>query len=215
MSKAPKLLAFRGNDVKVKTDKQVRDEALIKRISYNQAKKMLSNRSEGKFLINNTFAAGTASSTTAGIADVCGVPQGDSDSARNGDQIMIRSFQFRYAFIPADSYNICRLIIFQWGQDDSPGASDILGDTTYGVMSPYRKDTRGHYRILYDKTHLVETNKGVVGSKFISRGFKKKILFDAATTVGQNKIFFLHVSDSSAVSHPTLRIETQLNYMDA
>lgn len=202
-----------------KSQKDKKLETRMKQIAYSQAQKAQKAASELKFYISNTFAGGTASSTTAGIADVATVPQSagaSTDQSRVGDELYLRSFQIRYAFIAADAYNICRLIVFQWHQDDSPLADDILADITYGVMSPYRKDTKGHYTILMDNVHVVDTNNPAeYRKKFISRGFKKKIRYDAGSTTGQNKIFFLHVSDSSAVTHPSLRIETQINFMDA
>lgn len=188
----------------------------MKQIAYAQASKLQKNRSELKFFINNGWAAGTSSSTTPGIADLSLITVGTTDQTRIGDEVYLRSFQFRYHFVVADSYNICRIIFFQWHQDDSPVAADILGDTAYPVLSPYRKDTKGHYTILYDKTHALDTYHTVEHAKgFISKAFKKKIRYDAGTTTGQNKLFFIHMSDSSAVTHPTLYLESQINYMDS
>lgn len=217
-SKGPKLLAFRGNDIK-KSKRQREQESKIKQISYRQAMKALNNNAETKFWLFNDWSGGVSSTTTIGIGDMSLIPQETSsatDSVRVGDEVRVSSIQFRYYLTCADTTNVIRLILFQWHQDDTPAGSDILGSTSQPLTSPYRKDTKGHYTILWDKTHhLTLGNNSVVGGKgFISRGFKRKIRYDAATTTGQGKFFLLNVSDSSAATHPYYYWTFQINYKD-
>lgn len=194
-------------------------ETKMKQIGYSQAAKALNNRAERYYYLNTSYATGTSSSTTPGIVSMTDVSQETSsagDSVRSGDEIYITSFQFRYYLTVGDSYNVIRMMFFQWQQDDTPTAADILADTSSNpVLSPYRKDTSGHYKILYDKVHVLDTYNTVQkASGFISKSLKKKIKYDGGTTTGQNKIYFLNVSDSAAVAHPSYFLTTQLNFKD-
>lgn len=188
----------------------------IKQIAYNQAKKAINNTLEHKFF--NNYESNTVGTTgnTNSKTDVLQETTNATDSVRVGDELHITSFSFRYVVVVGDAYNIVRVIFFQWLQDDAPTLGDIYADTANAVVSPYRRDTNRHYKILYDRTHALDTYNTVqVANKFLTRGFKKKMKFDAGTTTGQGKIYFSIVSDSSAVAHPTYRVETQLNYLDA
>lgn len=204
--------------VRVVGAKGAMTETKVKQISYAQAKKAISNTAETKFFNEYTWASGATSTSTAGVGCLTNIPQetsGALDTVREGDEVYIKSFQCRLYFTVADTYNVFRFILFQWNQDDTPVLADILQNTTYPLTAQYRKDTNRHYKILADKTIVVDTYNPTKYYKFnIIRGFKRRIKFDAGTTTGQNKIYFLNVSDSGVASHPSYYMQSTVNYMD-
>lgn len=53
-------------------------------------------------------------------------------------------------------------------------------------------------------------------SGYLTKGFKKEIWLDESTpTVKKNDIFFLFVSDSGAVTHPSISGHIRIKYTDA
>ena len=143
----------------------------------------VSNPLEGA-LISNLGSVGSLSS----------VPQGDSDTTRDGDQLTISSLEIRYnmflnivsaAATNPQEINNMRLIIFQWYPDSTPIVSDIL--LTTHVLAPYQHDKRFMFKILYDKSHILtcqnttvvaaNVNSSIVQHIRLNRGYKRKIQY--------------------------------------
>lgn len=181
-------------------------------------KKQVKKMSEWKHL---TTLSGVAVDTTGTVVDLSAVPQGDTDVSRDGDQLMASSISFRYHVTVADSYNITRVILFQWYPQTNPGVSDVLNVAAgLEVLSPYETDKASQFKILYDRSHT--TNQPYSGGAFSTQVVSKKIRiprskmqFVAASTTGSNKIYALYISDSAVATHPQMSSVYKLNFRDA
>lgn len=152
------------------------------------------------------------------ITSISNVAQGDTDVARDGDQLYLRSLEIHWEAIVADVFNVLRFIVVQWYPATTPVVSDILltPGTVDSHMSPYNHDTRFQFRILYDKRVTINTDKPSALLKVRIRRFaRRRIQYLGGTTDGQNKIYVLKISDSGAVPHPTIQNFSKLNFGDS
>lgn len=158
------------------------------------------------------------------ILDLTEVPQGTTDVTRVGDKLTIRGLDIRMDAIIADTTNVIRCIIFQWYINtnitlSNPLGSQVLQDiTTYPHLSNYHHDNNNQFHILYD-TMIQLGAQGpqarVWHVKPNLKWAKKTVEFSGGGTNGANKLYMLLVSDSSAVSHPTVRIQSRLRFDDS
>lgn len=155
------------------------------------------------------------------VTSISNIGQGDTDVTRDGDQVYLRSIELTWNAIVADTYNFLRLIIFQWMPASTPTVSDILipatGNPEQNYQMPYNHDGRFNFRILYDRTLQVSQDtyqSRQVTKKYILKGFRHRIQYQAGTTDGNNKIYLLKISDSTAASHPTMMNVTKINFGD-
>ena len=158
------------------------------------------------------------------IRKLSGTIQGGADYQRVGDQITCRSITVRFAPTnTADTFNICRMILFRWTQDDnvtSPYASSILDSTGYTTapLSGWFFDAMRakKFKVLYDKSF--DTNADLsVASNFprkVHIKLNSKVNYFNATANGTGNIYMLLISDSSIAPHPIINYASQLFYVD-
>lgn len=188
---------------------------------------------------------GYGSSTTGEVTGISAVPQGDTDTDRDGDRLKLAStLYFRYEIrlqsgSLGDNTNIVRVMVFQWRPNTTPQVADILnnGPASGGAgpdyLSALQHDTRMNYKILYDRTHFLAGNgyidtvtnlinapygccSKVVRSPTISlKNVNHQIQFQSGGLVGNNKLYTLTISDSSVVPHPTVVIGIKFLYTDS
>lgn len=142
-----------------------------------------------------------------------------------GDMMAPSSLILRYAWDAGDSTNTCRVIVFQWNAsaaDDAPAVADILDATNINTSTaPFafpERDNRQLYKILFDKVYAVNTNdaRHVIDSvKFDRAALPARMTgTDSANTVDIKKIYVLWISDSAAVSHPSITYASRFLYHD-
>lgn len=179
----------------------------------------LTKRLEKKYHLQ--AGAGVNYDYNGNIVSLSSVAQGDTDTTRDGDSLYIRSIRLMGDITVADSTNLYRVIVFQWLDDTTPVASDVLSSTYLGTANAcnasYHHDQRKKFRIMFDKRYVLDSTDNtrlLIDTKQL-RPFVRKIQYTAATTTGTNKIWGLFVSDSSAVSHPSLNYVSKMNFNDA
>lgn len=203
-----------------------------RKVGGNFARKViqvLNQREEKKYFGLNTSAfapAGGGTTTTVALTEI---GQGDTDITRDGDQIYVTSIQLRYNYIidPAwTGVNYVRVILYQWidaiAAATAPAAQAILLNVSTNreaVISAYNHDTRYNYRILYDKVHQVGIGGSSVSPQtfhdevMITKGFNRKIQYEASTTAGTNK-FYLMVTSFATANPGLLTYMTKVNFKD-
>lgn len=155
------------------------------------------------------------------VVDLMAISNGDTDITRDGDSIYIKSVQWRFVNALADSYNIVRMLFFQYNQDNTPTVDDILSPTwtgdPMGVHSPYRHDTKSTYKILSDRTVLLDADDATaLTTGYLKSGFRtRKVQYIGGTTTGINKIWLLVITDSSSVANPSTKGVVRLRFSDA
>jgi hypothetical protein len=160
-----------------------------------------------------------AVSTTGSIGPLTTIIQGTTDTQRIGDMVEVvkTTINGSFANSSTDTTNVIRLIIFRWMQDDTtsvPVIADILQGT--GVYNMYHRDNlRAKKFIILNDVMRGTSLQGPAVSVF-QGGFKQdfRIKFQAATSAATSQIYYLAISDSGAVNHPTLNLIHRTWYID-
>lgn len=166
-------------------------------------------------------AESTTILTAPHFLNISGVEQGDHYNTRDGGQITVKGLDFRYASLQADGTNFLRVIVFTWNDGaDPPSSTDILAAPgSWDTLSYYQRHGDVPFKVLYDRTHNMMQNGRDQAYGRINLKFKKgiKCFFNgsAATDYGKRQIWFMAISDSAAVSHPTFRLAGVTYYQDA
>jgi hypothetical protein len=179
------------------------------------AQKVLKSKQELKSF-DTGFSA--AVSTAGTLQKISTIPQGDTDSTRDGDQLNIVRIDLLGSFQFADAINAGRLIIFRWNQDDSsaaPVVADILQTLT--PYSPMNRDNlrAKKFSVLHDQLCLVGATGPNISSINLKRFFPSKINFQATATTGNGHIYVYMVSDSGAVTHPQFSYVARVWFTDS
>jgi hypothetical protein len=158
---------------------------------------------------------------TSIIQKMTTIPQGDTDTTRDGDQLSVEWSELHYACLvnATDVSNLMRVIAFCWHFDDggqAPTPSLILQSSTT-PLSSYNRDSvkEKAFTVLHD--NLVALYSGGVGNKsFYYRNPKKfKITFTAGGNTGKNHIYLLIVSDSAVTPFPIFTSYHRTQFFDA
>lgn len=183
--------------------------------------KTLANKIQG-YLGELKYGTSTYTNTvsyTGTIQSLCDISQGDSDTTRDGDSLTISSLELRGFFVAGDAYNVCRVMLVQWFPTDgvAPTISQILVNTgnLYASISVKAHDYRQQFKVLYDKILVVNTYNPT--KMFYKKVYPKrrKIQYVAGTNTGNNKIYIIMISDSSAVSHPSVYYDNKILFKDS
>lgn len=183
-----------------------------------QVRHVITKTAEKKYW--DTSVTSTPVSASGTVLDLTPIPQGDTDQSRDGDQLTLRSIQGRFQFIAADATNICRIIIFQWFIDTTvSGVSPLVDQVIQTISNPlasYNHDGRYNFRILYDRTFSMDTTDDLTASGriYIYKGLRRKVQYHGGVTGGKNKIYILYISDSGAITHPSLTYYTRVTFSD-
>ncbi len=184
------------------------------------ANRNLNKRIEKKYFTN--YAAGSRDWSGA-VYSITDIPQGDTDTTRDGDSLFLKSVQLRYSVVAGDTTNLVRLVMFQYLDDTTPTVSNILNSGYLGAagapLTPFHHDERSKYRILYDSGPMsVDTyNPQLVRKVFVKNNKKmvNQIRYNGGTTTGSNKIYLIELSDSGAASHPSFNTISKVNFNDS
>lgn len=168
------------------------------------------------------------------VTDLTLVAQSVGAAGRVGEQIRFHDLDLRYACTVADTYNHCRIIIFQWFVDTAvlnPTAAYIMdvnavSTTAYTYEAPYNSVQPERFRILYDSQFHVTGSGGATDPiqqgttrtahvQIYANRVKNPITFNGAATSGMNHVFLLAISDSAIASHPLISYGGFMNYIDA
>lgn len=200
----------------------------VKKVSTSVADVRYAYRQSG------SYAAGGDSMTyTISYINAASFPaQDDSIDGREGDTITPLSFRFWGHIIAADTYNICRFILFQFMGDTNytaPQAS-IMFNTQVAASAaapapyaPLRQEAKSQYHILYDSgpkylslasaSYLNENGVRLFDILIPKRKLRK---IRSTVTDSNNGTGFLYaclISDSSASVHPQIQWMSELKYV--
>lgn len=187
---------------------------LMKRDKQNKIQ-ALSNRNYAQYGVDTT------SQQSSAIQRITAIDGASSGPATRPDlNISLSSLFYRYALIAADTTNVIRILIIQAKGSysaTSPTSSDIYRTASGGSsVDCYRAINTDAFHVLVDRLIPVSTNGEavkVVQGEFAKFG-KKHLAFNttATNTCTAGDIFFVHCSDSGAVSHPSISGFIKLKY---
>lgn len=201
-----------------------------KYVTWKSIKKYISKTVEHKY--KDTDRASTTVDATGNVYCLSVIPQGDTDSQRNGDSVMPVYLRVKGSCHGADSSNVMRVILIRWHPDSAsvgdPALTDILQSTilstTNAPYAPYIHDKRNQFTVLSDRRYTLMGS--VDSSKYISsfdikvnlkrRKLMKKLIYTASDgTTGTDQIYICALSDSTATSHPAIAFTSRLSYTDS
>lgn len=153
------------------------------------------------------------------------IAQGTGADERIGDKITVLSHNVTMKINSSDNTNVVRVIWVYTESTDTLAPSDILQYTStadYGLISPYKlKSTNNNikYKILFDKIYKFDSATAVMVDKYkLMPGGKygKQVEFNAAGRIQpeQYKLHVIAISDSGAVSHPSISYVCRTKYYD-
>jgi len=186
------------------------------------------------------FVGGFSASNVTNTAVINGVPfdipQGDTDTERDGDHLKwLGKVRMNFQMIANGSaeHNTIRLILLQWHPTSLatplpvPLSILLTGPTgSVDVMSHYNHDQRQNYKILYDQVFDLASNTtvdaaGITDKIVITKHIKvslakarKQVQYVSGGLQGTNRLFLIYVSDS-ALLHPTLALHSKVFYTDS
>lgn len=178
-----------------------------------------------KYTANGIGLPDPADASGSAFYILSAIPQGAGDSARDGDKCRVRALMLRGEVFGADSTNVLRLIVFQYKSNTSLHAvavnellQSLYVGTAYAPHAPYTHDYQNQFIVLYDRQIYTDTlsHPSVPFTIKVKLKYaKKQIAFTAGGTNGSNHIYFLCLSDSTAVQHPSIAFISRLWYDDA
>lgn len=140
------------------------------------------------------------------------IPQGATGLSRVGDECMLKRCEIDFCIKLGTSPNQLRVIVYQWTQmsDAShPVPADIIENLGSAIApyQPYQFNNRKKIHVLRDKRYILETaGPTVISDRFVIKsGLRQHMVFSqGSTTLKQNGLFLLAISDDGAVTYPTI-----------
>ena len=206
----------------------------VRRIARREARRVVKRNTEVKQFTGLLLPAdGSVSSTgfnlyattdySAGITAPFNITGGSDEGQYIGRKIKPIALKIRYNFTYADANNTVSIMVIQargafTASTISAANQYQYGGTTYAPLSPLNEDFNERYKVL--ARHVVDvtdvyspTKSGVITIK--GRKLRQIVFADASGTVESNPIFISVISDSSAATHPNMRIVWRLYYTDS
>lgn len=161
----------------------------------------------------NAQLTSSGASTTATMSAFTMPTQGDGYANRDGDNIRWLGMNGKVTFTYADVTNVIRFIIFRWNADtgyETPDISKILQYSTdphsHYVTQPA---SRKKFKVLMDKCVAVSQygTPNIVMPINIKGSAMGSAQFGAAASTGKGVIYYAFLSDSVAVTHPSVAFD--------
>jgi len=154
------------------------------------------------------------------VTDLSAVTQGDTDVSRDGDRIQLVEWSFRWVAQVADTYNLVRLILFQWIPDSNsvtPTVTNVIqtNGTVNGPISYKSIDFVKDVYVLYDKLVFVDTYHPIVPNHVVIKKFHDRQMQFTGATSRTNGLYMLTISDSAAATHPAVQYYSTIRFTDS
>lgn len=141
---------------------------------------------------------------------------GDNEILRDGDQIYAKRLHFRFNFISADGTNVLRLLFIWVNNDEAPTDAQILHFTANGVINCISPISILDPNVTVIKDYLFNPNDLQV-VRHLNIDLKNRLVkyVDATgSNLGKGMLYVVAVSDSTAVTHPTLNYTSDFVFID-
>jgi hypothetical protein len=180
------------------------------------ALKVLKKNQEMK---SNDQGFGTGVSSTGTILKLTSIAQDNTDTGRDGDSIRVVRTTMRATFSFADTFNIGRLIVARWNQDDTSSAPTGITDVLQSAspFSEYHRDNlrAKKFTVWYDGFFAVGATGPNIEKAVFDRSMPTNIAYQATATTGTGNFYAFMVSDSAAVAHPVFSFIWRTYYTDS
>lgn len=198
---------------------------LVSKTTKRYVKTAISRRVEKKRI--DDIDTNTVSTTSPIVQELAGdniLQSTTGTDGRIGDRINLEHFEFWIrTYIPEisipvtqDNVNVIRVVLFQWKENSTPTAANILQDAT-AYLSQLNYLTRDRYKVLKDFNMVMTFN----GPNCVFKKVKipkskmlKHINYYNATNSDYGRIFVLLISDSLGAPHPIMEYYSRVLYSD-
>lgn len=183
-----------------------KDMAVDSRQVSQIVRSIIGTRTEKKYFIS---FVNTTILNTGTVLAMSQIPQGTTDITRVGDRITLKRVDVICNIVAADATNFMRLMLVKYHpQSDptSPPSINVFLNSVagQGPASPPNHDTRLDYTVLDDRM-IALTLSGMGCATFsFSKSLNFPLQFSGGSTTASNHLYLVAVSDSAAVSHPSL-----------
>lgn len=165
-------------------------------------------------------AAGTNVTNAGTVVDLNNIGQGDTDNARNGNSLYVRSLNWKgYLARPTagDVVQCVRLVVFMDTQqvgDTAPTLNNVLDNIT--PYSHLNSDTVGRFKILCNKVLTLDTAKSLSQQFEINIPMRHHIRYNGTTGTDVQKggLYLGFLSTQGTSNYPTISYEARLCYHD-
>lgn len=197
----------------------------LTKIQSKQVEGMISKHHETK-RIDIAISPTTVTAGAGVIVPITNISDGTKDGERIGLSINPTLIDIYYEFIadPADSTNICRLVLIEWKDNDVnnvPSLAKIFQDVSNERPLSYYNFAREHenFRVLHNAMHALSNDQGPMNVirrvRLFGRRLPKEITYTGtAASDASGKIYLIAWSDSS-VSGPVIKMHGMFAYKDA
>jgi len=176
----------------------------------------LSAAQETKFFTPSQLAVGVDFSGS--LWQISAIPQGDTDSQRDGDSLRYKHISLRFGWSAGDGANFVRVVLFKWSDRTTPTSATILQivGTANAPFSSFTWDSKKQITLIYDELFaLVDEADNSIVCRKIERVVRGTPQYQAATINGTHQIWLLAISDSGATPNPQFNFVAQLTYTDS
>lgn len=210
--------------------KKARVNTSTRRIARQEVKKEVGRYIETKYVDSYATGAVTAIPAVGTLFSVHGtyasgsfvpIVQGLDNGQYIGTKINPRYLKVRYAMDVADTSNVVSMVVIQskglWGNNgDMTNVYEVTG-TVNAPFSAVSTEFADRFRVLYRREIVLDTDDPTkIGSIKIGPKKLRKMTFTAGTgSVESGHIMVGFISDSTAVTHPAVRLSWRFYYKDA
>lgn len=150
---------------------------------------------------------------------------GGATGQRVGDKVTLLSHNITMKLNSSDDTNVMRILWVYTESTDTLALSDVLQYSStgeYALVSPYKlRSTNNNikYKVMFDKVYKFDASTAVIVDKYkLLPGGKygKQVEFNATGRIQpeQYKLHIIAVSDSGAISHPSISYVCRTKYYD-
>lgn len=174
--------------------------------------------------VTNVTSTGAITSLLANLV------RGDAGKDNfGGNMITPQAITLKYYFATQQTYNSCRIMVFQWFDSATPAVTGIIESnaTHIGTIAPILITNKSYIKVLYDQTHLLAPTAmdgaGNVGGFGITQPVKvyipgkklKTIRYNSGTNVVQDgNLYVLLISDDAITSYPFVTWYSRVTFSD-
>lgn len=146
----------------------------------------------------------TAASTTPTWLHFTAVAQGDDESARTGNSILVRRLQMSFLLgsNAAATGSQVRVIVLKANQqvpDATPSTTDLFGTATPTVSDLYSNDRKNMFTVFYDNVFLLNNFDAINAVVNFDKTVQFHTLFNgtAATDIQKNGVYVVYFSNQA------------------
>lgn len=190
----------------------------------NAVNKVIHRNSELKYFTYNLSNFAIDASWLA--LSMSNIPQGDSQTTRDGNAVYLKGYSIKYKITRADTWQKFRVLVVRYLSPNTtnPAIADILHDVSsvdMSMITPNNFEKKKSYQILYDKLHNLQPDSGLPNYEMTykhTKTFKKPRLLrwntsGSADYESGNLTFFV-ISDSVATTHPSLSLYSRVTFIE-